>query len=72
MALRQYKDGAWREVGGLNHRVDEETKPVSALYQYKAGQMLPVWEAGNLRTADGYILMSKDGYIINVKETITV
>lgn len=66
MALRQRKNGAYLEVGGLNHRVDEETKPFSALYQYKNGKMLPVWEAGNLRTKDGFILQSLDGKIINV------
>ncbi len=72
MALRQYKNGAFLEVGGLNHRIEEQTKPISALYQYKDGKMQPVWEAGNLRTLDGYILMSSDGFIINVKETVTI
>ena len=70
MALRQRKNGAYLEVGGLNHRVDEQTKPISALYQYKDGKMLPVWEAGNLRTLDGYIIMTKDNFIVNVKEII--
>lgn len=71
MALKQYKDGQWYEVGGLNHRVDEETKPISALYQYKDGQMLPVWEAGNFRTADGMIFQTADKQILNVI-TVTI
>lgn len=66
MALRQYINGEWIEIGGLNHRDNNEMKPISALYQYKDGQMLPVWEAGNLRTADGMIIQSLDGKIINV------
>ena len=70
MALKQYRDGQFLEVGGLNHRIDEQTKPISALYQYKDGKMLPVWEAGNLRTLDGYIIMTKDNFIVNVKEII--
>ena len=66
MALKQYKDGQWREIGGVNHRVGQETKPISALYQYKDGKMLPVWEAGNFRTADGNIFQTIDRQIFNV------
>ena len=66
MALRQRKNGVYLEVGGLNHRIDEQTKPLSALYQYKDGKMLPVWEAGNFRTADGMIFQTSDNMIFNV------
>lgn len=66
MALRQYINGEWFEIGGLNKQDNGEVKPISALYQYKDGQMLPVWEAGNLCTADGMIIQSLDGKIINV------
>ena len=70
MALKQYKEGQWYEIGGVSHRVGSDTKPLSALYQCVNGQMLPVWEAGNLRTADGYIIMTKDNFIVNVKEIV--
>lgn len=53
-------------MGGLNHRINEQTKPISALYQYKNGKMLPVWEAGNFRTADGMIFQTADNKIFNV------
>ena len=66
MALKQRKNGAYIEVGGLNHRIDEKTKPFSALYQYKNGKMIPIWEAGNLVTADGYIIVTKDNYIVTI------
>lgn len=66
MALRQRKNGAYIEVGGLSHRIDEQTKPLSALYQYRDGKMLPVWEAGNFRTADGMIFQTADNKIFNV------
>ena len=66
MALKQYKNGQWREIGGVNHRVLQETKPISTLYQYKNGQMIPIWESGNLLTADGYIIVTKDNYIVTI------
>lgn len=66
MALKQYKDGQYREIGGLNHRKDDETKPLSALYQCVNGKLVPVWEAGNFRTADGYIFVTADNMIFNV------
>lgn len=66
MALKQYKDGQWREIGGVNKLINGEVKPLSALYQYKNGKMLPVWEAGNFRTADGMVLQTADNKIFNV------
>lgn len=66
MALRQYINGEYREVGGLNHQVDDEIKPLSALYQCVDGKLVPVWEAGNFRTADGMIFQTVDNMIFNV------
>lgn len=45
MALKEYRDGEYRELGGINHRVDGQTKPLSALYQFVNGAMVAVWEA---------------------------
>lgn len=66
MALYQYKDGEMCEIGGLNHRDQGETKPLAALYQRKDGKYLPLWEAGNFRTADGMIFVTSDNMIFNV------
>jgi hypothetical protein len=66
MALYQYKDGKWHEIGGLNHRDQGKTKPLAALYQRKDGKYLPLWEAGNFRTADGLIFCTSDNMIFNV------
>lgn len=67
MALRQYINGEFYEVGSVSKRINGETKPLSAIYHCVNGNMFPVWEAGNLRTFDGLILQTKDGNIINVK-----
>lgn len=67
MALILYKNGEFLEVGTIYKRIDNETKPLSALYKCVNGQMLPIWEAGNLRTLDGLIIQTKDGNIVNVK-----
>ena len=66
MALYQYKDGQWHEIGSLNHRDQGKTKPLAALYQRKDGKMLPVWESGNFRTADGMVFVTSDNMIFNV------
>lgn len=66
MALKQYKDGQWHEIGGVNHRDQGETKPLSALYQCVNGKLVPIWEAGNFRTADGQIFVTSDNMIFNV------
>lgn len=67
MALRLYKNGEFLDVGTVYKRVGTETKALSAIYKCINGQMLPIWEAGNLRTLDGLILQTKDGKIVNVK-----
>lgn len=66
MALYQYKDGKMREIGSINHRDQGETKPLAALYQCKGGKYLPLWEAGNFRTADGMIFVTSDNMIFDV------
>lgn len=66
MALRQYINGEWKEVGSVSKQVGDEIKPLSAIYQCVNGRLVPVWEAGNLRTKDGLILQTIDGKIINV------
>ena len=66
MALKQYKDGQYREIGGLNKNDEGQIKPLSALYQCVNGKLVPLWEAGNFRTADGYIFVTADNMIFNV------
>ena len=66
MALRQYINGEWKEVGSVSKRVGDEIKPLSAIYQYRNGKMMPIWEAGNFRTADGMIFVTADNKILNV------
>ena len=66
MALKLRVDGEWKEIGGFYKCVDGAKKPLSAIYQYLDGKMIPVWEAGNLVTADGYIIVTKDNYIVTI------
>ena len=67
MALRQYKNGAYLEVGGLNHRVDGETTLISALYQFVAGRFVPVWDGAlsNFVTGDGKVIVTSDSKLFN-------
>lgn len=55
-----------REIGSINHRDQGKTKPLAALHQRKDGKYLPLWEAGNFRTADGLIFATSDNMIFNV------
>ena len=66
MALKLQVNGEWKEIGGIYKCVDGVNKPLSAIYQYINGKMIPVWEAGNLVTADGYIIVTKDNYIVTI------
>lgn len=66
MALRQYINGEFFEVGSISKRINNETKPLSALYVFKENKMIPIWEAGNFRTADGKIFQTSDYKIFNV------
>lgn len=66
MALKLQVNGEWKEIGGIYKRVDGVNKPLSAIYQYLNGKMIPIWEAGNLVTADGYIIVTKDNYIVTI------
>lgn len=66
MALKLQVNGEWKEIGGIYKCVDGENKPLSAIYQYINGKMIPVWEAGNFRTADGMIFQTADNKIFNV------
>jgi hypothetical protein len=66
MALKLQVNGEWKEIGGIYKCVDGVNKPLSAIYQYINGKMIPIWEAGNLVTADGYIIVTKDNYIVTI------
>lgn len=66
MALKLQVNGEWKEIGGIYKCVDGVNKPLSAIYQYINGKMMPIWEAGNLVTADGYIIVTKDNYIVTI------
>lgn len=66
MALKLQVNGEWKEIGGIYKCVDGANKPLSAIYQYINGKMTPIWEAGNLVTADGYIIVTKDNYIVTI------
>lgn len=66
MALKLQVNGEWKEIGGIYKCVDGVNKPLSAIYQYTNGKMIPIWEAGNLVTADGYIIVTKDNYIVTI------
>lgn len=66
MALKLQINGEWKEIGGIYKCVDGVNKPLSAIYQYINGKMIPIWEAGNLVTADGYIIVTKDNYIVTI------
>ena len=66
MALKLQVNGEWKEIGGIYKCVDGVNKPLSSIYQYIDGKMIPIWEAGNLVTADGYIIVTKDNYIVTI------
>ena len=66
MALKLQVNGEWKEIGGIYKCIDGVNKPLSAIYQYIGGKMIPVWEAGNLVTADGYIIVTSDNYIVTI------
>lgn len=56
-----------REIGGLNHHVDGETKVISALYQFVAGRFIPIWDGAlsNFVTSDGKVIITSDSELFN-------
>lgn len=68
MALNYYDGNNHNDIVDIYHRINNTDVPISTLYQYINGVMVPVWEQGNLRTKDGFILVTKDNYIINVTD----
>lgn len=53
-------------MGGLNKNVEGQIKPLSSLYKCVGGKLVPLWESGNFRTADGYIFVTADNMTFNV------
>ena len=45
MAIKQYKDGQYRDIGRIYHRVGDNFKPLSVVYQYVGGVFVAIYTA---------------------------
>lgn len=45
MAIKQYKDGKYHNIGQLYQRIGDNFKTISVLYQYINGAMVAVYTA---------------------------
>lgn len=68
MAIQYYIDGQLKEINELYYVQNGVVNSLGSLFECKDSEIKTLWEAGNLRTLDNYIFMSKDNFTINTKE----